>query len=375
MRTIIITGSGTATTTVAAATALGTAAAGRKTLLASFGPTHRLSALLDQSLASTPQQLAEQLDGCVFESLDALATVWEHNRAKLSGAIAQLSGDELPPLPGIDLFFGLQQLREQARNYDVAVIDAGDYGALLRAVAIPDGFRWMLRLLFGLDRGPGRSAQSQARALVPTALLPFEWLGQVQDARVAAEELRNAATYNSGASLGFVLPPDYAAMEDARLAIPALQLHGLTVAALFIGPMLPADLPNEQLSALAGSQHALAESAQATWVPRPLFCLPLTWPDRGIAALTALAQTLYADTSPETAFEGMPPIELLDKAALSFRLPGLPRGALRLTLSGDELIVRVGPYRRHVLLPEQLRGITSIKATRDGDRVIVERRM
>ena len=374
MRTIIITGSGTATTTVAAATALATAAAGCKTLLASFGPTHRLGALLDQSLTSAPQQFAERLDGCVFESLDALAAIWEFNRAKLNGSIAQVSGEELPSLPGIDLFFGLQQLRERTRDYDVAVIDAGDYGALLRAVAIPDGFRWMLRLLFGLDRGPGRSAQSQARALFPTALLPFEWLGQVQDARVAAEELRDAATFSSGASLGFVLPPDHPAMEDARVAIPALQLHGLAVASLFIGPMLPVDVPNEQLSALAAAQHALADSVQTTWMPRLVFRMPLTWPDRGLAALTALAQTLYADTSPETAFDGVPPIELLDGPALSFRLPGLPRGALHLTLSGDELIVRVGPYRRHVLLPEQLRGITSIKATRDGDRVIVQRR-
>jgi hypothetical protein len=55
-------------------------------------------------------------------------------------------------------------------------------------------------------------------------------------------------------------------------------------------------------------------------------------------------------------------------------LPGLPREALGLTLSGDELIVRAGPYRRHLLLPEGLRGVTGIKATKQGETLIVRPR-
>jgi hypothetical protein len=47
---------------------------------------------------------------------------------------------------------------------------------------------------------------------------------------------------------------------------------------------------------------------------------------------------------------------------------------LGLTLSGDELIVRIGPYRRHILLPDGLRGTQSIRATREGDLLIIRRR-
>ena len=43
------------------------------------------------------------------------------------------------------------------------------------------------------------------------------------------------------------------------------------------------------------------------------------------------------------------------------------------TLSGDELIIRIGAYRRHILLPEALRG-GAIKATREGEYLIVRRR-
>ncbi|HWQ13518.1 MAG TPA: hypothetical protein VNL77_11995, partial [Roseiflexaceae bacterium] len=60
--------------------------------------------------------------------------------------------------------------------------------------------------------------------------------------------------------------------------------------------------------------------------------------------------------------------------ALVVDLPGLPQGTLQLTLSGDELIVAIGPYRRHVLLPEGLRGVTAIRATREGSLLVVRRR-
>ena len=45
-----------------------------------------------------------------------------------------------------------------------------------------------------------------------------------------------------------------------------------------------------------------------------------------------------------------------------------------LTLSGDELIIRIGGYRRHILLPEALRG-GAIKATREGEHLIVRQRV
>jgi hypothetical protein len=97
-------------------------------------------------------------------------------------------------------------------------------------------------------------------------------------------------------------------------------------------------------------------------------------PGVGVAALrTAGAQigeradlgALPAAAPIAEAYEGAP--------AVAVELPGMPSAALRITLSGDELIMQVGPFRRHILLPESLRG-ASIRASREGDWVIVRRR-
>jgi len=63
----------------------------------------------------------------------------------------------------------------------------------------------------------------------------------------------------------------------------------------------------------------------------------------------------------------------LGRPALAIDLPGHGDSALQLTLSGDELIIRIGAYRRHILLPEALRG-GPIKATREREHLIVRRR-
>jgi hypothetical protein len=181
--------------------------------------------------------------------------------------------------------------------------------------------------------------------LVPTSFLPSDALNNVQDLRLEAERLRALLTgphNRAGAvsSARYVLRPDRLALEEARLAIPALQLHGLAVPAIVAGMLLSFTLPDG---------------------------------DFGMASLDTTGAQLGAGD--RVAPMAAPIAEEWDGApALAIELPGLPKHALQLTLSGDELIVRVGPYHRHILLPERMRGVKNIKATREGERLIVRRR-
>ncbi|MFL5807065.1 MAG: chromosome partitioning protein, partial [Roseiflexaceae bacterium] len=242
---------------------------------------------------------------------------------------------------------------------------------LLRALALPDGLRWAVRLAFGLDRGPGRSPASVARAIAPTSFMPVDTLNRVQQARIDAERARDLLAAD-GASARYVLRPDRPALEEACLAVPALQLHGLAVPALIAGPLLP-DLTDARLAPLIERQRALLAEAAALWPTRPLlrFELPV---DDGLAALQIAGAQIFAGHDAIALPVAMPLAEMHDgEPALVADLAGMPKGALRITLSGDELIVQIGPYRRHILLPEGLRG-AGIKATREGQRLIVRRR-
>jgi anion-transporting ArsA/GET3 family ATPase len=366
---LVFTGSaGPGIAIAAAATAIRAAQQGRKTLLLSFGPAHSLAALLGAEVRNTPTMIAPGLDALAGDTPADLAAAWERGRARLPPQLAQIAGDELPLLPGLELPFGLLRLSELAARYELVALDAGPHDALLRALALPDGLRWIVRLLLGLDRGPGSSGASVARALLPTSFLPIDALEGIQNLRVQSERLRDVLTTARGAEARFVLRADGPALEEARLAIPALQLHGLAVPALLGGPLLPHLLAG---TAYAAAEEAILAEAGTTWPARPLARFELPERYGALAALDAIGARLDLAAPPARdpitrAWEGAP--------AVAIELPGLPKGGLQLTLSGDELIVRVGEYRRHILLPEGLRGTNSIRATREGEHLIVRRR-
>jgi anion-transporting ArsA/GET3 family ATPase len=367
---LIFTGSpGPSIGTAAAATALHAASQGRKTLLFSLAPTMNLGVLLGSTIGSVPALVAPQLDALTLDGPAELAAAWEQSRARLPAPLSQIAGDELPLLPGLELLFGLLRLRELALNYQLVVLDAGSHDLLLRALALPDGLRWMVRHLLGLDRGPGRSSASVARAALPTSFIPSDAFNGIQDIRVQAEQLRGLV-HAPNAAARYVLRPDRLGLEEARLAIPALQLHGLAVQGLIAGPMLPNGLASTPLAPLAEQQAAIYAEAAATWPSRPLTRLDLHADQPGLAALSTLGAQLEVEPPPRIVpigetWQGAP--------AVAIELPGLPTNALQLTLSGDELIIRIGSYRRHILLPEGLRG-GAIKATREGEYLIVRRR-
>ncbi|MEN9938169.1 MAG: hypothetical protein RLZZ387_4748 [Chloroflexota bacterium] len=370
MATLIVTGSpGAGVGLAAAAAAVGLADGGQRTLLLSLSPPAALGALLGAALAGEPVEVAPRLDALALDAGAELTAYWNTARGSLPPLLAGLAGDELPLLPGMGALFGLQRLRELAPRYQRVVVDAGPHDTLVQVLNLPDAMRWGVRLLIGLDRGPGKSADSQARALLPTSFLPGEMLDRAQQTRVETDELRRELT--RGARALFVLRPDAAALAEARLAVPAVQLHDMPVAAIVAGPLLP-DAPGGHAEAVVEQQERLLADAAAIWPALPLLHLPAHVGPDGLAGVRSVASRL----GDLPVGEPIPPVGEAHggEPALVVDLPGLPHGALALTLSGDELIVRVGPYRRHVLLPEGLRGTTAIRATREGTRLVVKRR-
>lgn len=377
---ILFTGSGNDVALAAAATASVIAAAGKRTLLASIGPLHSFHALFDTPLSDTPTSIAPNMDAWSFNVLGSMDTYLKTLRPRLPGGFNRVSSDELPVMPGIDVLLGLVHLyKEVAVAYEVVVVDIGPVSRLLRVFGLPDSLRWLVRLLFGLDREPGRSTDSIANALVPTLILPFEWPEYLQNIRVRFERLRDATINVCHTTARYVMAPDAAALQHAHLAIPALQLHGLAVDALIAGPLLPVQTTDTDVAAIGAHQRKIVFQAEQAWTPRPLLRYAVRGDVAGIDKVRQLGEALYNghDTGPIEMGHVQRPITTHasgEEPFLAIDLAGAPREALQLTLSNDELIVGIGPFRRHVLLPRGLRGTSKIKATWEAERLVVRLR-
>ncbi len=369
--TQIVIFAGDASALAATATAVTAAAQGQSTLLASLTPAHACATLLGASTNAQPAPVAERLDLWTFQALPDLNAVWNELRARLTLPGPPIDGNDLPMVPGIEIFLAVSRLAIHARRgYDLICVDAGSPDSLLRALAVPDTFRWMIRQLFGLDRGPGQSSESLARAALPANLLPFEQIGQMQEARVTFEQLRDAALDPRRVRARLVVRPDQAGLREAALIAPALPLFGLNLDALIVGPLLPAVSDGHELVASVLEQATALATVAARWPALSVLRLPYLATPGDVAPLVRIGQTLFVPPTSQPA-----PIEYgpAHDPYIRLLLPGVNRDDLSVSASNDELIISIGPYRRHLLLPAALRG-APIRAVREGDRLTLRRR-
>ncbi len=79
----------------------------------------------------------------------------------------------------------------------------------------------------------------------------------------------------------------------------------------------------------------------------------------GVAALRGFADHVYGDLDAASILHAGQPLKITRRAGrttLSLELPFAAKEELELGRRGDELLVKVGPYRRAITLPDSLRG-------------------
>lgn len=334
----------------AIASACHAARRGKRVLLASVGPAHLIGTLLGQSLGSRPLELEHNLAAIEISPLDEIGTRWDQIRPTLRSGIAarltDIGADELPSFPGMDAIGGLlvAEKARQTGRFDLVILDGPSPDGLIRALTLPDILRWFTRLIFGLDRGPGRSRSSQESAIIPTALLAPSAVAPLQDLRVELEEQRARLDATTGTRVRLVATHDELTMPGVAAVLTAFGLYGMAVDELLV----------------AGELAEISEAARQLFSPeastaRPhlrVGPIPTSSADRDAWALRGAA--LYHDGEVfEPSLSARPPA---GERELRLYIPFLDAKSLDIALASEEVIVRLGQLRRHVLLPGLVTG-------------------
>lgn len=364
MKLLVFTGSSQLQQSAAAvATACHAARRGQRVLLASVGPGHLAGALLGQSLGPRPLELEAHLAAMEISPVDEVGARWDEVRPTLRTGLAarlrEIGPEELPAFPGIDAIGGLlvAERARQSGRFDLVILDGPAPDGLVRALTLPDVMRWLLRLVFGLDRGPGRSRSSQELALVPTTLLPSSTTAPLQDLRIELEAQRARLEAASGALVRLVLTPEELLLPPVRASLTALGLYGMAADELVV----------------VGERAAVSDEARREFSPeasraRPTLrvCpLPAAPANRDTWALRGAA--LYDDG--EVLDPAAPARPAANEREVRLAIPFLDAKLLDIALASEEVVVRHGQLRRHVLLPGLVSG-GRLRAKVDPDEVL-----
>jgi arsenite-transporting ATPase len=171
-------------------------------------------------------------------------------------------------------------------------------------------------------------------------------------------------------SLRLVMNPDRMVIDEARRTFTYLNLYGFLTDAVVVNRVFGEDVGPYFAGWRARQQEAIAE-VEAAFAPVPVLYAPYFEQEvRGAPMLDRLGEALFAAADGEAAsvLHSAFTQRLVvgrEGATLRLELPFAAKGDLSLKKVGDELVIRVGPHKRTLLLPSALSGYTPSGAAFD----------
>jgi arsenite/tail-anchored protein-transporting ATPase len=366
-RILLFTGKGgVGKTTASAATALRCADAGLRTLALSTDPAHSLGDAFDTPLGPLVVPVAENLWAQQLDAQDRMEDAWDEIQRYLVevfrwAGVEGLEAEELSVVPGLDEVFALSDIKEHATrgDWDVLVVDCAPTAETIRLLSLPDVLGRYMERVFPAGRRLNR--------VVSPVLARVTSLPVADDGVWAATErfhqrlvgVRELLSDGLCASVRLVVNPERMVIAEARRTHTYLSLFGYHVDAVIANRVLPDEVSDPWFARWKAAHAEHLASIDRGFAPVPVLRVPLQPTEQvGPDALRHFADALYGDEDPTARFGHREPMRVRRDGAcmvLEIDLPFSDRDELELGRAGDELLVRVGPYRRAVLLPDTLR--------------------
>jgi arsenite-transporting ATPase len=143
----------------------------------------------------------------------------------------------------------------------------------------------------------------------------------------------------------------------------------MQIDAIIMNRMFPKEVHDRYFSRWRESQAGYLLQAEEYFAPVPVLPANLFQEEvLGVERLALLADAIYGKRDPlEHLFRGQP-FQLSKENGeyrLRLKLPFVEKENIELNRSSDELIVRVGSFKMHVLLPRQVAAAPTVRARLD----------
>jgi arsenite-transporting ATPase len=177
-------------------------------------------------------------------------------------------------------------------------------------------------------------------------------------------------------SVRLVSNPERMVLRETQRAFVYFSLHGLTVDTIVVNRLLPEEAGNSYFSRWREAQQEILEEVVTYFDPVPVRRVPMFQEEvMGLERLEKLAAVLYApDENPAAITRSERPYSF-GRAGGAYQvrvsMPFAAKGEVGLFKKGDELVIEIGTLRRHVGLPTSMANLQPVRATFEGQTLVV----
>ncbi len=367
MRVLLVTGKGgVGKTTVAAATALGAADVGHRTLVMSTDPAHSLADAFAVPLGDSPTGVMENLDAQQIDSQRRLEQYWGEVRDYLSdlfdwSGLSGVEAEEMAVFPGMDELFALADVKDHTMSnaYDLLVIDCAPTAETLRLLSLPEVLAWYMEKIFPAGKKFHKAVRPVISRMTSMPIAGNEVLDSVEGFYGRISGVRDILTNPEITSARLVVNPEKMVISEARRTYTYLGLFGYAVDSVIVNRVLPDTITDPYFKRWQEIQAAHLETVEQGFAEVDRRRLRLFDEEMvGVEKLRLLCDELYEGVDPAARLSMAEPFhvsEVGDDVVMTLAIPFADKGDVDVIRVGDEIVVTVGPYRRAFILPDSLK--------------------
>ena len=366
MRILLYTGKGgVGKTSVAAASALHCSKMGYRTIVLSTDAAHSLGDSFDVELGPEPTFIADNLWGqeCdISYNLDrhwGTVQKWVESLLRWQG-VESMVAEELAILPGMEELANLlwiNQHYEQA-EFEVIIVDCAPSAETFRLLSFPDVARWWIDKLLPIERTLTKVARPFVRAVTQIPVPKDEVFSAVDDLVGYLEGLQKLLSNPNLSSIRLVVNLERMVIKESQRNLTYISLFGHSADAVIVNRMLPDDISDPFLHSWRQVQIEHLDSVHQIFAPIPILEIPL-FPREvvGLPMLEKMGEALFGAGDPTEFMHHGQTFHIEQTSGgceVVIPSPNVRKSDIDLVRHGDELIVRMGSMKRHIVLPRSM---------------------
>ncbi len=356
---------------------------GKRTVVLSLDIAHSLSdifdlerGLLDQNRGK-PISIRKDLWIQELDIQEEISRNWGDIHRYLSmllntTGLDEILAEELAILPGMEEVSLLLYINRYAKesHFDVIILDCAPTGESIRFISIPTTLEWYIKKLFKLEKTLAKYIRPVAKKIYDVPLPGDDYFDAIEDLFQRLKGVDRILIDPKTTSVRLVTNPEKIVLKETQRAFMYFSLYKMNIDAIVMNRILPDDVKDSYFQTWKDSQQEYIKKAREYFLPIPVFPVNLFKGEvLGYDRLKMMSEEIYPERNPLDRFFEGEPYNLMKKDGdyhLEIRLPFVSKNEVELNKVAEELVIRVGSFKRHILLPRRVAASRSIKARLEG---------
>ena len=367
-RIIIFTGKGgVGKTSIASAHALKASQNGMKTLIVSTDMAHNLKDIFMKDIGKEYSEIANNLYALEIDPNHEMNNNYGNMFKAFKNMMPETSLEnenlleDMVVFPGIEELFSLIKIKEiyEKNIFDLIVVDCAPTGETLSLLKFPELLSWYIEKLFPIGKVALKVLRPISKVAFKIEMPDKHALNDIEKLYVNLCELQSLLKNRNICSIRLVTIPEKMVVEETKRNYMYLNLYNFNVDGIYINRVIPLEIENDFFDEWKKIQGEYIEKLKEVFLDMPTY--KVRWYEIDINGFEGLQRIINDSLEDENIFNVLKinsneTFKKLENGySLTLKIPFAEKNDFDLFESSNEIIIKIGNFKRNIPLPDVVR--------------------